>query len=413
MNHGANPFNRRKFLKALGGSTVGLSLAGAFSWQGAAQQTLKIGGSFPLSGAVAREGGEVREGAETARDVINGDGGIGGNIKIELVFEDSKCNPDGGAASTRRLVDAGVDYAMGGFCSSATLAQQPIFAAAGIPQLFFAFATSLTGDSRAQSEANLSVRIGPQAKIEMAPLAKYATVVNGNNKFFAIAQNSDFGRSLVDEFEAVVNQLGGEIVAKEFTKPFKPDFTPELTKAKASGADAVLGIGLAFEEIQLGNQYRELELTQTYYGSDLLNDVSFREAVGKTGNANGFFFPWIYDNGDNLRSFQRNTPEAGAAAMNSAFLKRRGRPATRNNGWGWGSVQLIKQAIEAAGASDAQTVMGKILSGDPFEMPFGNYGFLPCGQADMRAGVASYSQSQVILVADRSFGDDVVSGLCP
>lgn len=412
MTNGANQINRRKFLKALGGSALGLSLAGTLSWRGAAQETIKIGGLFPLSGAVAREGAEVREGVELAVELINGEGGIGGEVQIELAFEDSKCTPDGGAAGARRLIDGGTDYVIGDFCSSSALAEQPILAAAGVAQLLFAFATSLTGTSRADSEANLSVRIGPQAKIEMAPLAKYAMLVNGNSKFFSIAQNSDFGRDMATEFEAVVKQLGGEVVATEFTQPFKPDFTPELTKAKASDADAILGIGLAFEEIQLGNQYNELELTQTFYGSDLLNDIAFIEAVGKTGNADGFFFPWVYDNGSNLRSFQRSEPEVGAAAMNGAFLSRRGRPATRNNGWGWGYVQLIKQAMEASIATDVETVMATVLSGVTFDLPLGSYGFLPCGQADMRAGVATYSQAQVLFVADRSFGDDVVTGLC-
>ncbi|MFQ5795852.1 MAG: ABC transporter substrate-binding protein [Candidatus Bipolaricaulia bacterium] len=405
--------SRRKFLQYAGGGIVGLTIGGALSRGAFGAQlssSIKIGGVFPLTGAVAREGREVKDGAELARDLINGEGGIAGEVQIELAFEDSKCNPDEGARVARRLIDA--DFVMGDFCSSAALAEQPIFAAAGIPQIVFAFATTLTGEARRQANAVRSVRLGPQAKTEMAPLAKYAASVNGDKRFFAIGQNTDFGRSMVEEFEKVLNQLGGEIIQKEFTTPFKSDFTPELTKVKASEAEALLAIGLAFEEINLANQYRELDLTQTFYGSDLLNDVSFKSAVAEAGKADGFFFPWVFDNGTNLRTFPRVEPEPGAKAMNNAFIGRRGRPATRNNGWGWGSVQLVKQAIEAANSVNARTVTNHILSGAKFDLPYGTYGFLPCGQADMRTGVATYSQAQVILVADRSFGDDVVTDLC-
>jgi len=96
-----------------------------------------------------------------------------------------------------------------------------------------------------------------------------------------------------------------------------------------------------------------------------------------------------------------------------------GKPAVRNNGWGWGSIQLIRQTIEQTNDASPEAVARCWLeqasgseAGPAFELPFGTYRFLSCGQANMRAGVATYRDGRRTLVADRAFGEDVVTGLC-
>jgi branched-chain amino acid transport system substrate-binding protein len=365
-----------------------------------------IGFIVPLTGAAAAEGNGVKEGAELAARLINEAGGIrvaGRSLRIELAFEDDRCNPAGGTEAANRLVARRVDFVGGNFCSSAALAAQPIFAQAGVPQILYAFATELTGPAREKANATLSVRIGPQAKTEMAPLAKYAVVANNHRTFFAMAQNTDFGRSMVAEFRAVLERLGGRFVAEPEYFPFAAaDYRTVLTRARGSGAQALLAIGLLGEMIGITLQYRELGLTQAFYGSDLLEDFPYMEAVGERNR--GFYSPWVYDDGADGRRFQRSEPERESKVMGLAFLKAYSRRATRNNGWGWGTVQLVKQAVEGAGTTDRAAVARRILSGERFELPLGTYGFLPCGQADMRVGVATYEGgSRKVLLVDRDY----------
>lgn len=395
-------------------SFAGLGLAAALAAGGVGQSLaapvpdrITIGFVLPLTGAVAAEGNETKEGAEMAAKMINDAGGIrvgARRVRVELVFEDDRCSPAGGTETASRLAARRVDFAGGNFCSSAALASQPVLAQAGIPQIFYAFATDLTAAARQKANATRSVRLGPQAKTEMAPLAKYAVTANRHRSFFAMAQNTDFGRSMITEFRAVVERLGGRFVADPdfYAFPGTTDFRTLLTKARGSGADAVVAIGLAGEMIGISLQFRELGLTQGFYGSDLLEDVAYQTAVGD--RAVGFYFPWVYDDGVDPRRFQRSEPEVMAKTMSLTFLNTLRKRATRNNGWGWGTVVLLQQAIEREGSTDPERVTRRILSGEAFDLPLGGYGFLPCGQADVRIGVATYEAGpKRALLVDRDY----------
>lgn len=382
---------------------------------------ITIGFFLPLTGAAAAEGTGVREGADLAAKQINDAGGIrvgSRRVRIELVYEDDRCSPQGATEAANRLVSRRVDFVGGSFCSSAALAAQPVFAQANIPQIIYAFATELTGEARQKSGARYSVRLGPQAKIEMAPLAKYAVVANGHRTFFAMAQNTDFGRSMVTEFRAVLEKLGGRFVAEpEYFSFGATDFRTILTRARGSGAQGLLAIGLLGEMIGITLQYRELGLTQAFYGSDLLENTPYMDAVGDRNR--GFYSPWFYDDGVDERTFRRAQPEAESRVLSLAFLNTHKRRATRDNGWGWGTVQLIRQAIERAGTTDSAAVARRILSGETFALPYGTYGFTSCGQADMRAGVARYDGgTKKVLVTDRDYAGQIpvvltAADLCP
>ncbi len=383
---------------------------------GPAVETVTVGFALPLTGAAAREGQESLEGAQVAVRLLNEAGGFRvGNrtVRFEIVSEDDRCTPAGGTEAANRLVARRVRFVGGSFCSSAALAEQPIFAQAGIPQVFYAYATDLTGVARQRAGANLSVRLGPQAATEMAPLAKYAVTVNNHRLFFAMAQNTDFGRSMVAEFRKVLERLGGRLVAEPefYTFPGTTDFRTILTKARGSGAEALLAIGLVGEMIGVSLQFRELGLTLGFYGSDLLEDPAYQDAVGE--RANGFFYPWVYDDGVDPRRFTRTEPERMAREMSLTFLNTLKKRATRNHGWGWGTIHLLKQAMEREGSTDPERVMRRVLSGERFELPLGNYGFLACGQADMRVGVASYVGGRRTLMVDRDFAGRAPTVLTP
>ncbi len=372
---------------------------------GAAQQVVTIGFSLPLTGGAAKEGTESRVGAELAARYLNEAGGfqVGDQtVTIKLVFEDDLCTPQGAIEAANRLAVAGATYVGGSFCSSSALAQMPVLAALGIPQIPFAYADELTTTAREEAGANLAVRLGVQARNEMVPLAKYAVLENGHNSFFVMAQNTDFGRSMVKHFQATVEALGGTLVAEpEYFAYAATDYRTLLTRAKNSGADAIVAIGLAQEMIGILLQKDELDVTQTIYGSDLVSDAAVVEAVGN--GVLGVYFPWYDDDGTAARTFDRTEVGAGVEEMVQAGQDLMGIKAGRNHGLGWGTVMLIKQAMQRAGTTDAEAAMAQVLSGDTFELSYGDYHFLQCGQAVLGAGVATFNDAGLLYVADRDY----------
>jgi branched-chain amino acid transport system substrate-binding protein len=98
-----------------------IALAGAalaFSVSAYAQQEIKIGVIYPLTGAAASSGAEMKNALELAADIINNGakgipnlpfsagGGLPGlkGAKIKLVFADHQGNPQIGASETERLI---------------------------------------------------------------------------------------------------------------------------------------------------------------------------------------------------------------------------------------------------------------------------------------------------------------------
>ena len=107
-----------KILLAALGATL---LAGA----AAAQDTIKIGVTEPLTGAFAASGNYVTQGAKIAEDEINAAGGVLGR-KIQLIVEDNKSNPTEAVATVEKLiVKDKVPVLMGAWSSTLTLAVMP------------------------------------------------------------------------------------------------------------------------------------------------------------------------------------------------------------------------------------------------------------------------------------------------
>ncbi len=90
-----------------------------------AQDTIKIGVTQPLTGAVAAAGNYVVQGAKVAVEQINASGGVLGK-KIELVIEDNKSNPTEAVATVEKLiVKDKVPVILGAWSSTFTLAVMP------------------------------------------------------------------------------------------------------------------------------------------------------------------------------------------------------------------------------------------------------------------------------------------------
>ncbi|MEF8837826.1 MAG: hypothetical protein V5A87_08225, partial [Candidatus Bipolaricaulota bacterium] len=157
--------------------------------------------------------------------------------------------------------------------------------------------------------------------------------------------------------------------------------------------------------------------------------------VAEKGIGDGVIYAWHYENKDYGREFERSQPPAQATEMESAFVDEFGHPpdSPPSASWGWGSVYIVKQAIEGLveeGSKEAVLSLdrseelpeetmkyllpptGSDSSGPPVKTPYGNYGFLSCGQFDIRLGVATFEDNERYLVKDRGYGEELIGKLC-
>jgi len=103
--------------------------------QPVASNVITIGVLADLSGPAQHIGWRQVNAVHLAKDEINAAGGldIGGVLyTVTLDVEDSMCDPTQAITAAQMLLDAGAVVVVGGTCSSATMAVQPLMTAAGV-----------------------------------------------------------------------------------------------------------------------------------------------------------------------------------------------------------------------------------------------------------------------------------------
>lgn len=137
-------------MKSFSKAALALAVSGlGFSAFAQAQQEIKIGVIYPLTGPSASVGAELRNALELAADIINNGAPVPGlpfaagkglpnlkGAKIKLVFADHQANPQTGATEAERLItQEKVVAIVGGYNSAVTATASQVAERAGIPFL--------------------------------------------------------------------------------------------------------------------------------------------------------------------------------------------------------------------------------------------------------------------------------------
>ena len=196
-------------------------------------KTLKIGSMSPLTGPYAADGNDIKNGALTAIQVIEEEGGIPGFDKIELFPQDSACDPKQAVAAANKLINLEVVGIVGAYCSSSTipasstLDEEDIFMITpasthqdvtdrGLPYVF-----RMCGRDDAQ---------GPAGVQFMKDNLNAKTV-------FIVDDKTTYSQGLADGVEKACKETGIDVLAHEHVNQGDKDFSAILTMAKNKNAD--------------------------------------------------------------------------------------------------------------------------------------------------------------------------------
>jgi branched-chain amino acid transport system substrate-binding protein len=325
---------------------VGLAVAlGAGA--AAAQDTIKIGVTQPLTGAFAASGNYVAQGAKIAEEELNKAGGVLGK-KLQLIIEDNKSNPTEAVATAEKLINSDkVPVLLGAWSSTLTLAVMPKLEEYKVPMLV---ETSSSG--KITTSGNPYVfRISPTSEMEakaFIPLFK----TMGIKKADFLATNNDFGLGASKEFSAAARQNGVEVGVMETMDPKATDFSAQLAKIKASGADTLF-VTTAVEQITLIlKQAKDQQLPQRIITTGGSNSPD--QLIAQAGDAaNGsyhlvFFTPWFPEAVKNPEIAKRfvalwNEKKHNVGGLTEGFR-------------GWDGLNVIAEAIKAAGKAEPEAI---------------------------------------------------------
>ena len=251
------------------------------------KEDITFGAILPLTGGASFWGESAQKGIQLAVRDVNDKGGIKGR-KINVIFEDSACDPKQSINAFKKLTEInGVTAVIGDICSSGTLALAPL-----AEEQKKILITPCSEASAISEAGDFVFRTWMPNGAQGAALAAHAHQ-KGLNNIALLSINTDLGESIGLAVQKTVTNLGGKVVIWEKYSPETTDFRTSLQKAKDKNPDAIFIAGHEPDSILLVKQIREMNLDILIFADSTINTPSSFEALG--ADAEGILFADIED----------------------------------------------------------------------------------------------------------------------
>jgi len=299
--------------------------------------TVKIGFVTTLTTPAAVIGKDMRDAVNLALDHI---GGKMGSSDVQVIFEDDAFKPDVGRQKTEKLVKQDdVQFVAGYIWSHVLLASRKTVLDAGKFLI-----SSNAGPHQLAGELCDKNFFSTSWQNDQTPMAM-GEVLNqrGVKSLYIMAPNYAAGKDMV---AGVERTFKGEVKGKDMTKwPAQIDFSAELAKAKASGAQGIFFFYPGKHTGAFVQQYQQAGLKgqmalYSVFSIDSLSLPNFQKANvdGVLGSfTTGFWSP-------NL-DFPQNKKFV------EGFKKAYGRYPSHYAAQSYDTIFLIKSAVEAVGGN--------------------------------------------------------------
>ena len=302
-------------------------------------ESVKIGFVTTLTTGAAVIGNDMRDAVNLAVEDLNG---TMGDLDIEVIFADDGFKPETGKQVTDKLVKSDdVDFVAGYIWSHVLLASQKSVLNA---DKFLISANA--GPSQLAGKLCHRDFFSTSWQNDQTPMAMGAVLSQrGVSKLYVMAPNYAAGKNMV---AGVERTFEGEIVGKDLTKWGKDaqlDFSAELAKAKASGAEALFVFYPGKAGGAFMKQYEQAGLADklplyTVFTVDAISLPKLQQANMKAvlgSLTTGFWGPGL-KNPQNARFVE-------------GFLKKYGRYPSFYAAQSYDSIFLINSAVEAVGGN--------------------------------------------------------------
>jgi urea transport system substrate-binding protein len=271
---------RRDLLIAAMVAVFGLVFVG----EALAEDLIKIGVPVGLSGANSVVAPSVVQSAELAIEEINKAGGVlGRNLALAIVDDGS------GAGIAQRAFDrlvfkTKVDVLISMETSAARNVGLPVVQRGKIPFIY----TSFYEGHSCNPYMYVNAWVPEQ---QVPPIVDYFMETNNAKSFFLIGSDYAFGRGMLQFTRAYIEKKAGKVVGEEYLPMDGTDWTPIISKLRASGADALItSTAGGAPNVTLTKQLRAAGVAVPY--GNLAVDEGTAKSMG--GDAAGIFISASY-----------------------------------------------------------------------------------------------------------------------
>ena len=319
-------------------AAVAAVLSGGFAG-GAAAQDLLIGTAGSVTGQYAIFGEQMTRGAEMAVADINAAGGVLGN-RLVLEIGDDACEAKQAVAVANQMVNKGVAFVAGHFCSSTSIPASEVYYEEGILQISPASTNPLLTEQGYENVFRTCGRDDQQGLVAGNFLAR----VFPGQRIAILHDKTAYGKGLADETKKALNAAGVEEALYEAYTAGEKDYTALVSKLKAEEIDVIYLGGYHTEAGLIVRQADSQGLDATLVSGDALVTEEFWSITGDAGEGTLF-------------SFSPDPTENEAAAEVVARFMEQGYKPEGYTLYTYAAIQVFAQAAEAAGSTDIDALV--------------------------------------------------------
>ncbi len=323
---------------------------------GGARAEIDIATAGPMTGQYAIFGDQMRRGAEMAVKDLNAAGGVLGE-QLVLHVGDDACDPKQAVAVANQMVNEGVVFMAGHFCSGSSIPASQVYNEEGILQISPASTNPQLTEQGFDNVFRTCGRDDQQGQVA----ANYVVDNNVGTKIAVLHDKTAYGKGLADEFKKQLNARGVEEAMYEAITAGDKDFTALITKMKEAGVDLIYLGGYHTEAGLITRQAHEQGLGAQMMSGDALVTDEYWAITGDTGQGT-------------LMTFSPDPRKNEVAQPVVQEFQAQGYDPEGYTLYTYAAIQAWAQAVEKAGSTDLDAVIEQLHS-NQFDTVLGTISF--------------------------------------
>jgi branched-chain amino acid transport system substrate-binding protein len=338
----------RTLFQCLAAGLVGFAV---LQGQALAADPIRIGSVVSATGPASFLGDPEQKTLEEYVDKINASGGVLGRQLKLILYDDSSDANNANAFAKRLVLQDQVDIIVGPSTTGSTMAMVPQIQSSKVPFISFAAATVIVDPVKP------FVFKMPHSDTMAAQKVLEDMKKRGITKFALLSDTGGFGKSGHAETLKLAKTMGMTVSEDQSYGEKDSDMTPQLTKARASGAQAVFVFGTGQAPAIITKNLQQLEMKVPLYMSHGQASVEFIRIAGKASEGVRMPSPALLI-ADKLPA---NDPQRPVSIRyKKEYESRFKTDVSTFGGYAYDGLMLAVDAIKRAGSTDKEKVRDAI-----------------------------------------------------
>ena len=334
---------------------IGLALTGCDS-KTSESNVIVIATAGPMTGQYATFGVQMRRGAEQAVKDINAAGGVLGK-KLKLEIGDDQCDPKQAVAVANQMVNKGVKFMAGHFCSGSSIPASQVYQTENILMI----SPGSTNPKLTERGMSNVFRVCGRDDQQGQVAGDFIADKFKGKRIAVVHDKQAYSQGLAEETMKQLKKRGVSLAMTGTVTPKEKDYSAIVTRLKKNRIDILFYGGYHAEAGLIVRQMREQGLATRMVSGDALVTQEFWNITGKLGEGT-------------LMTFSPDPRKNPKVAPLVAKFKAQGFSAEGYTLYTYGAIQVFAQAAERAGGTDAAKLR-KQLHSSKFDTVLGTIGF--------------------------------------